>query len=192
VAKIEPWEQRLRMSLEQFAYQVNDTWPVMMLTHYNAPGVDPDDIPTLDFENDDNWMDKLVKPARQLFDVWKSIVGCIHAEEERDTDAFNRAVQPLSDFFDGCRVEMSVVWDQGEIRVNRDFLEDESEKSFVAFALADRFLEYVTRQKDIVHLGVCGLCRQVYVKPKHGQKARYCSAACKQKAFRKRRKEAER
>ena len=191
MAKIEPWEQRLREWHEEFARQVNNAWPLVFLTHDTARAADPDNVPLLDTENDAKWMDKLVQPARQLLDVSSSIAGSIYAEEEGNIDAFKRAVQPVSDFFNGCRVKLSVSWSQGEIQVNRDFLEDESEKSFVAFVLADWFFEHITRYKDTVHLGVCRLCPKVYVKPKHGQKSRYCSASCKHKAYRKRKKEAE-
>ncbi|MFC2081572.1 hypothetical protein ACFLR0_00095 [Candidatus Bipolaricaulota bacterium] len=118
-------------------------------------------------------------------------MGAIHTEEDGDIKAFRRAVQPVSEFYNGCRVRLGVSWQGDEIRVNRDFLEEESEKPFVAFVLADRFFEYITRYKEIVHLGVCRLCGKVYLKPKHGQKSRYCSSSCKQKAYRQRKKESE-
>ena len=190
MAKIEPWEQRIRGEMERFVHQLGIAIDMAVHTHYMHQRSDPDNIPELDFR-DPSWVGKLVQPARKIIDIQYAIREAIRVEEDGDQDAFGKATKPISEFVDGMMVRLQSVWSGGEIRLSHEHTSDEKERPFVAFVLVEWFFDYEMRYKDVVHLGVCRQCRKAYVKPKHGQKTRYCSPACRQKAYRERKKETE-
>jgi len=191
MAKIEPWEQRIRENMQKFADQANGMSNLILVTHYEAPKQPGEEIPEIDKVNDPEWFDKLRTLARELFAIQCSIISSIGAEEDGDKETFRKAVKGSADFVDGTQVELSISWRGDEIHRTRVLQPESTEKGFVAFVMADWLLEYLTRYKDAVHLGVCRTCSKVYVKPKHGQKMRYCSASCRQKAYRQRKKESD-
>ncbi len=190
MAKIEPWEQKIRDFMEGFATQVNNLFDFGVFLQSREHENDPEQVPDVDPYNDPKWISKLVTPAKEHVTVWGSIVGSIYQHEEGNSEAFQTAIKPVSDFYSGSKVRLEVVWEDGQVRLSRQYL-GENPQLFTAFAPADQFFDYVTRYSDIVHLGVCRLCQQLYVKPKHGQKMRYCSASCRQKAYRQRKKESD-
>jgi len=191
MAKIEPWEQRVRDEMGKFAYQVNIAFEIALHIHNMRKRDDPDSVPELDFKDAKKLVGQLVPPARMLLDIQFAIRTAIRAQEDGDQKAFIEATRPISEFVDGMKVGLQSYWVRDEIRLSHDHISDEDERPFNAAVLVDWFFEYQMRYKDLVHLGVCRQCNKVHLKPKHGQKMRYCSAACRQKAYRKRKKETE-
>ena len=192
MAKIEPWEQRIREDMQKFADQANRMSETVLMTHYGTPALPGEEIPEIDKVNDPEWPQKLRKFAHELFAIQCSIISGIGADEDGDKETFRKAVQVSADFVDGTEVELSISWRGDEIHRTRVLKPPGSiSRCFPAFVMADWLLEYLTRYKDAVHLGVCQTCSKVYVKPKHGQKMRYCSASCRQRAYRQRKKESD-
>jgi len=191
MAKIEPWEQRIRDEMEKFAYQLNIAFSVAIHTHYGRKLDDPDNVPELDFNDTKKFIDQLVPRARKLLEIQSAIRTAIRAQEDGDQKAFSKATKPISVFVDGMTVRLQSYWSADEIRLSHEHISDEDERPFIAAVLVDWFFDYQMRYKDFVHLGACRQCNKVHVKPKHGQKTRYCSAACRQKAYRERKKESE-
>ncbi len=191
MAKIEPWEQRIRENMQKFADQANSMYEWIFMTHYSTPVQPGEEIPDIDEANDPNWPQKLLKFARELYDIRSSILGTLIADEDGDEQAFREAVQVSADFVDGTQVRLSIRWRGDQIYRTRDLKAETPFRCLPAFVSADWLLDYLTQYKDAVHLGVCRTCSKVYVKPKHGQKMRYCSSSCRQKAYRQRKKEAD-
>lgn len=191
MAKIEPWEQRMRENMQMFADQANGMFDMIFLTHYQTPTQPGEEIPEIDAANDPKWPQKLRELARELYEILSSILRTIKAEEDGDKETFREAAQLSVDFVDGTQVELSISWREDQIQRTRVLKPETTAKSFHAFVMADWLLDYLTRYKDAVHLGVCRNCTKVYVKPKHGQKMRYCSASCRQKAYRQRKKKSD-
>lgn len=191
MAKIEPWEQRIREDMEKFANQANGMSNLILVTHYETPAQPGEAIPEIDKVNDLEWPKKLRKLAHELFAIQCSIISSIGAQEDTDKETFRQAVKISADVVDGTQVKLSISWRGDQIHRTRVLQPQTTSRSFHAFVMADWLLEYLTRYKDVVHLGVCRTCSKVYVKPKHGQKMRYCSASCRQKAYRQRKKESD-
>ena len=191
MAKIEPWEQRMRDEMEKFSHQLNIAFSVAIRTHYEHKRDDPDNVPDLDFSHPEKFLDQLVPPARKLVEIQSAIRTAIRAQEDGDHKAFSKAAKPISEFVDGMTVRLQSYWSGDEIRLSHEHISDEAKRPFLAFGLVEWFFDYQMRYKDVVHLGVCRQCNMVHLKPKHGQKMRYCSAACRQKAYRERKKETE-
>ena len=191
MAKIEPWEQRIRDDMEKFAHQLNIAFSMAIHTHYMYKEKDPGNVPDLDFNHPEKFLDQLVPPARKLVEIQSAIRTAIRAQEDGDQKAFIKATKPISEFVDGMTVRLQSSWSGDEIRLSYEHISDEAQRPFLAFAPIEWFFDYQMRYKDVVHLGVCRQCNTVHLKPKHGQKMRYCSAACRQKAYRERKKETE-
>ncbi len=191
MAKIEAWEQRIRDDIEMFANQANSLFDLIFITHYETPAEDGEEIPNVDVANDPKWPEKLRPMVRDLYDIYLSILRSVVADEDGESEAWREYIQIAADFVDGTEVKLRAVWHGEELRRSTELHHETFTKNFVAFTLADWLLDYFTRYKDLVHLGVCRVCHKVYLKPKHGQKMRYCSPAHRQKAYRKRKKEAD-
>ena len=194
MAKLQPAEERIRKDLESFVDNLNRVPSIALSTHWMERFQGRRDLPVIDPENDPKWREKLVEPARKHFKVWEAIVAAIKAEEAEDEKALEEAVEPLRRMIDGTAVTLHTEWQEGQLRLIRRIDPDQEgieEKPFPAFVLADRYLEYLERHRELAHLGVCRQCGEAYLKPKHGRKTRYCSPACRQKAFRRRRAESE-
>ena len=188
MAKMELWEKRIRESMEGLARQLNGAPSVAIIEHETAREDDPEHIPPLNF-NDPKWRLKLAPKAKKLATVSDCITKAIAAEEEGDEARFDEAMRPIAEFTDGMLVQLE--WSKGPrgYQLTREPKSPEEERPFVASVLVVWWAEYLMRYREIVHLGVCRQCGNVYLKPKHGQKQRYCSRACSQKAYRERKKE---
>ncbi len=126
------------------------------------------------------------------FAVAQAISRALLADEDEDEDALDAAMSALSKFVKGITVQLEWVKSLGEYRLGRELLggeEEDARHPFVTTVVALSFMEYWERYRDVVRLGVCRQCSRVYVKAKHGRKTRYCSGACRQKAYRERQKE---
>ena len=190
MAKIAEWEAEIRETVEGLASQINGGWSLALLEHETRRREDPENVPAIN-PQDPAWTEKLVPMARRMVDVWSAVVRAIQAEEEGDAAEYERAMRKLSAFIDGMNVKLN--WSRGPrgYHLATQHSDDPERYPFAATAWALGFMEYVTVYSPIVHLGVCRQCMTVYLKPKHGQKMRYCSHACAQKAYRKRKKKAE-
>jgi len=191
MAKIEAWEQRIRDEMQSFAYQANGMFDMIFLTHYEPPPEEGEDVPELDVADDPNWPDKLRPSARELYDIFLSILRSIIADEDGNTEAWRKYVQISTSYLEGVQVELSTVWHGDTMKRQNVVKPDTFKKNFQAYVMADWLLNYFTRYKDLVHLGVCRECQKVYLKPKHGQKMRYCTPAHRQAAYRRRKKESD-
>ena len=191
MAKIEPWEQRIRDDMQTYADQANLMYDMVFVNHYDTPTQEGEEITEIDVANDPNWPDKLRSSAREVYDILLSILRTIVAEEDGDAESWREYVQIAADFLEGVQVELSTVWHGDTMRRQSVVKPETFKKNFQAYVMANWLLDYFTRYKDLVHLGVCRECSKVYVKPKHGQKMRYCSAAHRQAAYRRRKKESD-
>lgn len=190
MAKIEPWEQRIREQAEELAMKLNNAFPYALMLHEDARARDPDHVPVV-YPEDASSLSRLVGRARKLLNVGEAINTAIVADEEGDEDALKKAMQVLTEFTEGLAVKLAWVKRVDGYVLSREHMASEEDYPFLATVLMLGFADYWERYKDIVHLGVCRQCSTVYVKAKHGRKMRYCSRACQQKAYRKRRKEKE-
>lgn len=187
MAKLEPWEKRLRAEFRNYVGEVNTCRWLFRYVHETARGKDPS-IPDADPDRDPKSAVKLTKFAKQIWDMWTSITDSIRAEEDGDAVAFKEAASPLVDFIDGVKMKLAVGWKGDQLTTSRLMDEAPEEKHPHAAKVADGFIKYEIDHKEVIHLGVCRQCGNVYLKPKHGQKMRYCSGVCRQKAYRERKK----
>jgi hypothetical protein len=190
MAKIEPWEERIRKDMEEFAYQLNIAYALALMWQDMAAQDDLEHVESVDLQTP-GFVGKLIKPARDLFIVSQMIKQVIELdEEEQDNPEHRRKVmQPIIDFTNGMQVSLDWTVSQGRYRLNRVLAADDDDHPLQTTYLVFCLDEYLNRYKDLVHLGNCRLCHTIYLKPKHGQKMRYCSAACRQKAYRQRKAE---
>jgi hypothetical protein len=188
MAKIEPWEERIRDEMAEFANQLNNAPQLAMLTHDSARAQDPDHVPEIDWEAP-GVIEKLVQPARQLLLVSQSAKLVIQSVEDDDLALRHKGMKYIVEFSDGMVVRMSWVFSDGQYHMDKVLESPEETHPLVVASLVFGLDNYLNRYRDIVHLGVCRVCRTAYLKPKHGQKMRYCSPACRQKAYRKRHEE---
>jgi hypothetical protein len=191
MAKIEAWEQKIRDDMQMFADQANGMFDMIFVTHYETPPEEGEEIPELDVANDPDWPDKLRPSARELFDILLSILRSIIADEDGNAEAWRKYVQISASYLEGIQVELSTVWQGNTMKRQKTVKPETFKKNFQAYVMADWLLDYFTRYKDVVHLGVCRECQKVYLKPKHGQKMRYCRPAHRQAAYRRRKKESD-
>ena len=101
------------------------------------------------------------------------------------------AMNVLSGFAEGLKVKLEWISKATGYAFQRVQLPEDAEHPFLAAILMLGFGDYWEHYKEIVHLGICRQCEQVYLTPRHGQKQRYCSRACQQKAYRVRKAERE-
>ena len=189
LARIEAWEQRIRDQTESLARQLNDAPGYSLLTHHTAHSDKPDAIPPAN-PDAPNWWKRLVPVARKHFEVFRAITAALIADEDEDEAAIDEAMSQLADFIEGLRVGVEWTKNLGEYRVAMQFGADTEERHpFATTSMVLAFFDYWSRHREIVHLGVCRQCGTVYLKAKHGRKTRYCSSACRQRAFRERHKE---
>ena len=187
MAKIASWEAEIRSTMESLARHVNRALNLALMEQNHLQQVDPENVPAIDLEDPD-WPGKLAPRPKRMVQVWAAIIRAIRAEEEQDAEELEHAMRVLSEFIDGMPVELE--WSRGPegYRLVKRFEGDMERYPMTAATWMLGFADYLTRYSGIVHLGVCRQCDNVYLKPKHGQKMRYCSHACAQKAYRERKK----
>jgi len=191
VAKIEAWEERIRSDMMLFSDQLNGALAYARIVHESQRSKDPDSVQALDPE-DPKWSEKLVPVAHTHALVSTVIKIIIKAMEDEDQDLIHRAMQKISEFTEGIQVSLQWNLSDGIYRLTRLYdPRNEPEKPFVTASVVFSLADYMGRYKDILELGVCRVCDNVYLKPKHGRKQRYCSRSCQQKAYRERLKERE-
>lgn len=188
MAKIEPWEERIRNEMTEFANQLNYGFGLALAWHESARAQDPDHVPAVNRE-DPRWIDKLTLPARHLFLVSQSAKVVIQSVEDDDLEQRHKGMKYIVGFSDGALVKMRWVFSDGQYHFDKFLETPEETHPFVVASLVFELDKYLNRYRDIVHLGICRVCKTAYLKPKHGQKMRYCSPACRQKAYRKRQDE---
>jgi len=128
--------------------------------------------------------DKRYPGAVDLAQVTSIVRGLIGALERGDKVEIERALKPAQEYLSRVLVQPSLRFEEGELKV---VYEDKTEgREFFATALLLDFLVYLQHYADDVKLGICRHCGKVFVKPKHGAQAVYCSNACKQRAYRER------
>lgn len=190
MAKIEAWEGKVRSHMEQFVREVNDAWQYALHHHSFAHDRDPEHVPALDF-NDPKWPETLTEPAKKIIRVGNAIKEATRAEEEGGEGALHKAMEPIIEFTKGTQVELEWAYTHTGYQLQRNYETEEEEHPFYASVLVSSFADYLMRYNTFLHLGVCRQCGKLYLKPKHGQKSRYCSHACGQKAYRERKKKEE-
>lgn len=191
MAKIEPWEQRVRDGMAQFAKDLNRAFGLALAMQDIAHNKDPEHVPSVDLGNAKTFT-RLVEPARIHLVVSEAIKKVIAAQEDEDAESIHKAMKPVVEFTEGIKVELQWIYGPEGYRINRNYEpEDDAKQPFVTAVLVFALGEYLSRYQDLVHLGVCRQCGTAYLKPKHGRKQRYCSRACQQKAYRVRRAEKE-
>ena len=188
MAKIEPWEHKIRQQAKEFARRLNYAPTLAHMTHEQARVKGGDRIPVV-YPDEPDWTSKLVGCARKIADVAAAITMAIEADEGENDEVLGDAMKVLADFTEGLSVTLRWVRKFEDYALSREQTAEEEDHPLIATGMMLGFADYWQRDKDIVHLGVCRQCLNVYVKPKHGRKMRYCSRACQQKAYRKRRKE---
>jgi len=187
--KLTDWERKVREDLEGFARQVNSAPSMAVMAQMMAHERDPEHVPEVD-PGLPGWQERLTPKARKILDVGEAIRAVIRAEEEEDLEALHRAMRPITDISDGLTVKMRWVYGKYGYVFSREVDPNEEERyPFLAMVPVDNLDTYLNRYNKIARLGVCHFCGKVYVKPKHGQKTRYCSDSCKLKAYRKRKAE---
>jgi len=195
MAKIEAWEERIRDEMEEYAQQLNSAFTYALTVHALAHEQDPENVTAVD-PKDPKLLDKLVPAARTHFLLSEAIWMVIKAEEDEDAETLHRAMRHVSSYTEGMTVTLGWIRNERGYRLSRDLKSELDEKGeekhpFVTSSLVFSLDDYLTRYRDIVNLGVCRHCGDVYLKPKHGRKQRYCSRACQQKAYRERKAERE-
>jgi len=188
--KIDAWESKVRAHMNQFARQVNDALGFAIHHHNASYTQDPKHVSLLAFD-DPKWPEKLTKPAKKIARVSIAIKQAIRAEEEGDQQAFDNAMQPIIEFTNGMHVRLEWTRSEGKYQLQRNHEGPEEEYPFYASLLVLDLADYLVQYNEFLHLGICRHCAKLYLKPKHGAKSRYCSRACGQKAYRERKKEAE-
>ena len=190
MAKITPWEKRIREEMEMLARQLTDALDYVAIIEVQARRAHTENVSPVDFK-DPEQLRNLSPPARYAAAVGGSMVRAIRADEEGDKEVFAQHMQVISKFTQGMPVELSWGHDDAGYTLMRELKGTEERYPLVAATWVMLWSDYLERYHDIVHLGVCRQCSKVYLKPKHGQKMRYCSRACGQKAYRERKKKAE-
>jgi hypothetical protein len=184
MAKIEPWEQRVRDEMETFVFHLNNADGAALGMHDMAQQADPENVPDVS-TSDPKWRSKLIPLARKHLEVASAVKDVIFTlEEEAPGEELHEAMRPIIRFTFGLEVALEWSVLHYQYRLMRD-LKEGSEKTHplettgLVFALDS----YMDRYFDLVHLGICRHCGIAYVKPKHGRKQRYCSRSCQQKAY---------
>ncbi len=192
MAKIESWEERIRGDMAEFAKQTNIAYSVAFAMHADALARDPEHVKVLNFDSP-AFIDQMIKPAHDLFVVAEMARRVIELEEEEQDDLERRhkLMKPIVEFTDGMSVSLEWEFSQGEYKLGRVLAGSDEDHPLVTAYLVFCLDDYLNRYRGLVHLGSCRSCRRVYLKPKHGQKMRYCSPACRQRAYRKRREDGE-
>jgi len=188
MAELTPWEKKARELAETLAKQADHAVSYAMMTHSSASEEEREGLGPLRLD-EPNWWRNLVPTARKHIEVAGAIYRAIRADEDANEEGVRDAMKDLGDFIEGMSVRLSWRPDAGEYRLSRELTSALEDHPFITAGLALSFVEYWERYRDAVHLGVCRQCSRVYVKPKHGRKTRYCSGACRQKAYRARQKE---
>jgi len=189
MAKLSEWEKKGREHAQMLADQLNGAPGYAALTHKTEREKDPDGIKPV-IVGEPQWWKNLAPRARKHVDAAKSVIAALMADEAEDSAALRKAMNDFSGAVDGLKVMLTWEPSAGEYRLNRAIPGDQEEKyPFPTTVMALGFTTYWERYRGTVQMGVCHQCGTVYVKPKHGRKTRYCSDACRQKAFRERHKE---
>jgi len=188
MAELTPWEKKARELAEVLAKQADQALSYAMMVHTSASEEEREKLGPLRLDEPKFWRN-LVPAARKHIEVASAVGRAIRADEDGDENGLRDAMKDLGAFVEGMTVRLSWKPDAGEYRLFQEFTSDLEEYPFITAGLALSFAEYWERYRDTVHLGVCRQCSSVYVKPKHGRKTRYCSGACRQKAYRARQKE---
>jgi hypothetical protein len=172
--------------MAEFANQLNGAPGLVHDWHESARAKDPENVPAVNPE-DPNFIGKLAHTARQLLLVSSSAKAAIQCEEDEDLTRRQKAMKGIADFANGMLVRTQ--WEpstDGRYHLKKLLESPEETHPLVVAYLVFTLDDYLNQYRDIVHLGVCRVCGTVYLKPKHGQKMRYCSNSCRQKAYRKR------
>jgi len=198
MAKIEAWEERTREEMEEFARQINSASTYALAVHAFAHEDDPENVPAVDPDDldDPKILDRLVPAARKHVLISTAIWMVIKAEEDEDSETLQKAMSHVISYTKGMTVTLGWIINESGYRLSRvlePVIDEKGEEKhpLVTSSLIFSLDDYLTRYRDIVHLGVCRHCGDVYLKPKHGRKQRYCSRACQQKAYRERKAERE-
>jgi len=190
MAKIDAWEGKVRAHMNRFARDVNRALGYAIHLHNASHRYDPERVSLLGFD-DVKWPEKLAKPAKKIARVSVAIKRAIRAEEDGDQQAFDNAMQPIIELTNRIHVWLEWTRSEGKYQLQRNHEGPEEEYPFYASLLVLDFDDYLRQYNEFLHLGICRQCAKLYLKPKHGAKSRYCSRACGQKAYRERKKEAE-
>lgn len=138
----------------------------------------------------ENIPDEMYHPgAKDLALVTMIVRKLIVALEQGNQAVLSRAVEQAQDYLDSVLVTPRLTTKGGKIEV---VYQDRTKgKEFLATALLLEFLTYVQNYAEEIKLGICRHCGKVFVKPKHGAQAIYCSRSCTQKEYRRRKKKKE-
>jgi len=190
MARIEAWEARIRGDMAKFVHRLNLAPGLAMRWHESEREKDPEHVAEVD-PNAPGALAKLTEPARRLLLVSQAAKLAIAAEEEEpvDFDHLHKVMHPIVDFTDNMMVKMRWSFSEGQYHFDKVLESPEETHPLLVASLTLALDDYFNRNRDLVHLGVCRVCKTAYLKPKHGQKMRYCSPACRQKAYRKRHEE---
>jgi len=127
--------------------------------------------------------------ARDLALVFTLIRNLVAALDQDDEATLRKAVEGAQGYLEDVVVKPRLSAEKGTLRV---IYKDRTEgREFFATALLLEFLDYVQNYAHDIKLGICRHCGKVFVKPKHGAQAIYCSRSCTQKAYRARKKQRE-
>ena len=188
MAQVSAWEKRMRDAAGRLAKSVNQSSSFAMLTHETTRLGDPENVPEV-VEEGVGWWKSLSEPARTHMEVAHAIAAAVIADEEENEEGLREAMQVFSRFISDLSVSLNWRHDGHDYSLHKSHDVNDAKHPLITTMMALTFANYWEQARGTIHLGLCRQCGNLYVKPKHGRKTRYCSGACRQKAYRARQKE---